>query len=462
MAQRSKRTTDLLSGPVAKTLIVYAAPLFVTNFCQIMLSVVDMAIIGQVVGSNALAGVTIGTDLMHFLMFFGFGLTMAGQVIISRKLGAGEMDKAKDFIETFFTFLCLCSIVIMVLSMAGSRPALEMMNTPAEAMEDAWIYLFVCLAGMPALLLFNTAGSIYRACGDSKRPMYFVTAGALINLGLDILFIVYWGMGAFGAALATVIGQCISTIVAYIYLFRFPDTYHLKLSRSMFHLEKGPILGLVKLGIPMALQSASISFSRVFMMSFINGYGVAVSATTGVITRIASIARLYDMAISTATSVMVAYAYGARAHGRIREILKWAFTITLTCSSLFALLVYFNPGLVFGVFTTDAAVMALCMEYLPLLIIDLFAGALRAPSIGMINGSGKSALNLSVAVFDGPVFRMAFAAFLGLAMNMGYYGFWVGNTVAGFTPPLVALAYWGTKAVLRRITGREISLSGRP
>lgn len=453
MAQRSKRTTDLLGGPVAKTLLVYAAPLFVTNFFQIILHVVDMAIVGQVVGSNALAGVSIGADLIHFLLFLMFGLSMAGQVIISRKLGGGEVDKATGFIETFFTFSCIASIALMAAAMAISNLSLELMSTPAECFEDAWVYLFVSLVGVPALFLFSTASSIYRANGDSRRPMYFVSASAIINVILDVIFIVYWDMGVFGAALATVIGQVCSCVAAYAYMLRYPDTYHLVIRRSTFHIEKRPLIALLKLGIPMALQSASISFSRVFMMSFINSYGVGVAATTGVITRIVSLAKLYDMAISTSTSVMIAYALGAKKPKRVWQIERWAFFITLTCSTLLALLIGFNPRLAFGAFTTDESVMVLCMEYLPLLIVDLFAGSLRAPSAGLINGSGKSMLNLTVAIIDGPVLRMALGVTLGLAMGMGYFGFWLGNTIAGFTPPLVALAYWGGRAVLRRVRG---------
>lgn len=451
VGREGNKTAELLNGPVLSTMLKFAAPIFLANLFQTAFNIIDMIIVGNWVGPSGLSGVSIGTDIMHFMLFFGMGLCMAGQVIISRHLGAGDQKQASLFIGTLLLFVALISIALMVVIMVGCHWALALLNTPPEAYDDAYAYTMICMAGLPFSYLYNAYGSIMRSHGDTRNPLYFVILASVVHIAFAFILMVYLDMGVAGAALSTVIGQGSSLLAAFLYVRKHREAYSVDVSKESMRIDGRCLKALLKLGIPMALQFAAINISRIFVSSYINSYGVVVSAATGVVSRVSSISFLYSSALSSAVAVITSHALGAQNTKRVRSAVTTGMSVSMVITALVLAFILTMPETVFGFFTSDQPVLAVCMEYLiPFTILDIMFAGFRSSFLGMINGSGRPVLNYSIAILDGLVGRIGIAILCGLVLGMGYQGFWWGNTLGGAAPTLVGIAFIISNIMKRR------------
>ena len=435
-------TRDLTRGSVSWTMITFALPLFLSGLLQTVYNITDMIIVGHAVGRDGLGAISIGSDILHFLMFIALGFSNAGQVIISQFTGAGLRSKVRKTIGTLFTFLLGSSVIIGVLGLIFAENILRWVNTPPEAWKLALDYFRICMSGMIFIYGYNIVSAILRGMGNSRHPFYFVAISVVVNVILDLIFVVWFKWALLGAALATVISQALSFFVAVIFLYRNRKAFGFGFRRKDFIIDKEVLKPLLKLGIPMIIQSASISFSMLFVNSWINTYGVVATAMTGVGNKLSSLVNVINFALGTAGSSMIGQCLGAEKYERIPKILRVSFIINGAIALAAGLAVIACPRFVFGIFTGDEKVLAMAMTYIPVLLL-LFAGAaLRPPMSSLINGSGNFKLNLAVALLDGVFMRIGLSLILGLAAGMGVYGFWYGHAWAGFTPFVIGGTYY--------------------
>jgi Na+-driven multidrug efflux pump len=289
---------------------------------------------------------------------------------------------------------------------------------------------------------YNIVSAVLRGMGDSKRPFLFIAIAAVLNLLLDLLFVAGLRWEAFGAALATVIAQGTSFLCSLIYLYRHRESFGFDFAPGSFRIHPGELLTLVKLGVPMAIRSASILFSKLFVNAWINGYGVTVSAVTGAGYKVNLFGDLIGNATTAAGGSMVAQNIGAGKYDRASRTLGAAFVINGVCYTVLIAVVFFFPRAVFGLFTKDAGVLQVCMEFVPVALLNFVCSALRGSMNAFTNGCGNYKFNFWVAILDGIVARIGFALLLGLALGWGYYGFWMGNAIAGGTPFLLGGVYY--------------------
>ena len=443
--KEKKMIVDFTKGNVAKLLLTFAAPLFLSNLLQIVYNMVDMIIVGHYCGSVGLSGVSIGGDISNFLTFLAMGFSNAGQVIISQYIGAGEEEKVGRFIGTMFTFLLSCAFVLSVVCLIFCEPIMRLMNTPAESWESTLAYATTCMTGLVFIYGYNIVSAILRGMGDSKHPFIFVSIAALMNLVLDIVFVAFLKMGTFGAALATVMSQTTSFLCAIVFLYRNQHRLGFLINKRCFtHMDMEMLTTLIKLGVPMAIKSASVQFSKLFVNSWINSYGVVVSAVAGIANKFNSISNLFSNAVNTAGSSMVGQNIGAQNYKRVPKIMAVTFSVTITIACVMAVALLTVPELIFRIFTQEADVLAVCMEYLPIGVLVFFGAAFRAPMNTLVNGSGNYRVNFAVAILDGIVLRIGLAVLLGLVLNLGYVGFWYGDALASFTPFVIGLVYYFT------------------
>ena len=282
-----------------------------------------------------------------------------------------------------------------------------------------------------------------------QQPQRFIRCGgAAENLNefqLDILFVMVYDFGAAGAALATVISQGISFVLCNIFLFVKRNELGFKIRADYFiHIDKVMFMNLFKLGLPMAIKSASIHISKLFVNSFINSFGVAVSAFAGVANKINSISNLVSNSLNTAGSSMVGQNVGAKQYSRVPMIMKTMFATVLVIASVMTAVVCLFPMQVFGIFTSDEAVLKIAIEYLPVAAFVFFGCAFRSPMNALINGSGNYKVNFAMALLDGIIMRIGLSALFGIVFGYGYLGFWLGDAIAGFTPFVVGIAFYFT------------------
>ncbi len=445
MAQNTENRsmiTDLTEGSVTKLLLKFAMPLFVANALQAVYNLVDMVVVGQVIGGAGMSAVSIGGDILHLLTFLAMGFSGAGQVLISQYVGAGKLREMKRLIGTMFTFLLGTALVLAVVCYLIRYPILNVLNTPAESYDFTMDYMVTCIFGLIFIYGYNIVSAILRGMGDSRRPFIFIAVAAVLNTVLDILFVAVFHMEVFGAALATVIGQGVSFLVSLVYLYRRRDAFGFDFRPESFRIDRRVLAPLLTLGIPMAIQSAAINISKTVLMAWINNEGVIYSALSGIYNKTGMMAGIVSNSFTTAGSSMVGQNLGAGKYERVPKIVRVVITCGLVVSVAASALILLFPEAVCAMFTSDPEVLSRASILILPIILNFFGATTRAGAFSLINGSGNSKLNLLVAILDGMIARVSLAALFGFALSLGCRGFWMGDALAGFMPLVIGTAFF--------------------
>lgn len=433
---------DMTRGPVVPLLIRFTLPLFVSNALQAVYNLVDMVIVGNYIGKAGMSAVSIGGDILHLLTFVAMGFSSAGQVIIAQAVGAQRHDDIRKTIGTMFTFLLSFSLIMAAVCYGLRFSVLGWLNTPSAAYDYTMDYMVTCVCGLVFIYGYNIVSAILRGMGDSKRPFVFIGIAAVLNIVLDIIFVKYLGLAVFGAALATVIGQGVSFLASIAYLYRHRESFGFDFRLSSFRIDGPQFKRLLALGIPMAIQSAAVNFSKIILTSWINLFDVTYSALAGVFNKINIMCGVISQSFTAAGSTMVGQNLGAREYRRVNQILTAIAAFCIGLSTLLTAAMLLWPDAIYGIFTTDAEVLALASVLTLPIILNFYGSATRSVAFSLINGSGKSKLNLAVAIIDGVIARVGLAALLGFALKLDCRGFWLGDSLAGFMPMVIGAVFY--------------------
>ena len=441
-AKSATMVKDLTGGNVTKLLLQFAFPLFVSNALQAVYNIVDMIVVGQFIGGAGMSAVSIGGDILHLLTFVAMGFSSAGQVLVARDVGAKRMDQVQRTIGTMFTFLLSTSLFISVVCFFLRNQILGWLNTPAESYVYTLDYTVTCIVGLVFIYGYNIISAILRGMGDSRRPFVFIAIAALLNIALDVVFVAKLGLEVFGAALATVISQAASFIIALIYLYRRRESFGFDFRPSSFAIDRNALNKLVALGVPMAIQSAAINLSKIILTSWINLFGVVFSALAGIYNKVNMMIGIVSNSFTTAGSTMVGQNLGAGKHERVPAILRVVGICGMIVSTAFSLAMLLFSQPIFDLFTTDAQVLGAASILVIPTVLNFYGSATRSISFSLINGSGNTRLNFAVAIIDGMISRIGIAALLGFGLKMGCQGFWYGDALAGFMPFAIGMCYY--------------------
>ena len=462
MARTERKNTgmirDLTEGSIPKLLLSFTLPLLLSNALQAVYNIVDMIVVGQVLGGTGMSAVSIGGEVLHFLTFLSIGFSNAGQILIARLVGEKREDDIRKMIGTIFTFLFVVAAAVSVLCIVFRHGILTVLNTPKESYPDALDYVTTCAAGLVFIYGYNIVSAILRGMGDSRRPFLFISLAAVLNIVLDVLFVAYLGMGVFGAALATVLGQGTSFLFSIVFLYRRRDAFHFDFRPESFRMDPASRTALLRLGIPMAIQSASVNFSKMLVTSWINSYGVINSAVAGIFNKLSTVINVVGAAFNATGGAMMSQNLGARRYDRVKGILGWVLLFGASISSVFSLILVLFPTQVFELFTRDSAVLLAAPVIILPCVVNFFGTAVRTMGFAMVNGSGNSRLNLLVALTDGIVARIGISALLGFAAGLGCLGFWLGDALAGYLPFLIGTGYYLSRRWMKQepvIDGKE-------
>ena len=432
---------DLTKGSVPRTLFSFSLPLFLSGLLQMVYNMVDMIVVGNFVGTNGLSAVSIGGEVLMLITFVAMGFSNAGQILISRYVGEKRTDLVGEMVGTLFTLLEGLAVVIMVVFLFAYQGVLRWLNTPEEIWDFTCQYCLTCICGVVFIYGYNLVSAILRGMGDSKHPFMFIAIASVINVVLDILFVGPLGMGPLGAALATVIGQAVSFFFALRLLYKNREQIHFDFHPKHFRISRNVRGPLMSLGIPMVVQSAAITFSMLFVNSYINTYGTVAVAVTGVARKLENMIGVVSQAISSAGGAMVSQALGAGKTERVPKVVGHAMWIVAIPAAVFAVITLFRPEWLFGLFSQDPAVLTMAITYIPVAMIQYLGCVLRPPNFALINGSGNSKLNLAVALLDGIFCRIGLSLLLGVVFAWGIRGFWYGNALSGLVPFLIGTVY---------------------
>ncbi|MBO4406377.1 MAG: MATE family efflux transporter [Clostridia bacterium] len=332
------KATDLTNGRPLKLIFLYSLPIIVGNIFQTFYSAADTAIVGRFAGLERLAAVGATGSLSFFIFGFLYGLTGGFSITIAQRRGAKDWDGLRKAEAHAVMLTAALVLLVTAISVPLARPMLRLMNTPEDIMSLSVSYLSIIFAGTVFSATYNLTASILRAVGDSRTPLYFLIFSSLLNSGLDIHFIVPLKMDVAGAAIATILSQGVSGFLCVIYAFRrYPE---LRLRKSDFRIDRGMISTMLRLGLPMALQSSITAAGMIILQSALNGFGSTTVAGYTAANKVESFVTMPGFALSTSMANFAGQNVGAKKYGRVRTGVRcgcWIILVWATISSLFCL-----------------------------------------------------------------------------------------------------------------------------
>ncbi|WP_295149774.1 MATE family efflux transporter [uncultured Peptoniphilus sp.] len=400
----------MTSGSIWKTILLFSLPLIFGNILQQTYNTIDSMIVGNYVGSHALAAVGSSTHLINLLISFSQGIAVGCGVLVSQSMGGSKQKDMKLAVHTSLALAVVFGILISLMGYVFAPWLLEKMDTPAEVMGESIAYLRVFSFGLVFNIIYNMEAGILNAVGNSKRSLLYLGIASFTNVILDFLFIKRFGMGVKGAAFATNISQALSAFLALLFLIRVPDIYKVRLSK--LKINKDMTLNILKVGVPTAIQNTVISLSNVIMQSSVNVFGALPMAGFGAFVKIDGFNILPVLSLSMAITTFVGQNYGAGQIERIKKGMWTTLAMTVFYTIISGTLLYnFAPNLI-GLFTKDvrvieAGVLAsrfFCPFYFLLAIMHSLAGTVR--------GTGKTIPPMIILILSLCIFRMAAAKFV--------------------------------------------------
>ena len=407
MAQKSL-ATDLTTGPLLKKIVLFSLPLAASSILQLLFNAADVIVVGRFAGSTALAAVGSNGALINLLVNLFVGLSLGANVVAARCFGAKDESGVQDTVRTSVTLGLGSGIVLAAAGFLASRGLLELMSCPEDVIELSALYLKIYFLGMPAAMLYNFCAALLRAVGDTRRPLICLAVSGLVNVGLNLVFVIGFHMSVAGVALATIISQAVSAAMVVSLLVKEQGALHLDLHHLGLH--QGTLRQILRIGLPAGLQSTVFSLSNVVIQSSINSFGSVIVAGNSAASNLEGFIYTGMNAFAQAAVTFTSQNMGARKYQNLNRVV-------LNC-----LLCAIVTGVVLGggavlagtqllhFYSSDAAVIAagyerlrvICGTYLLCGIMDTLASSLR--------GLGYSVLPMVVSLVGSCLLRLVWIA----------------------------------------------------
>lgn len=360
---------DLTQGSVFCNLLRFSLPYLLSCFLQTFYGLADLFIAGRFNGSGTITAVSVGSQVTHMLTVIIIGLAMGSTVLISRAVGAKNYRDAARGIGNTITIFLIFSFVFMGILLFALNGILRLLSTPAQAWQEAKSYLMVCFIGVPFITAYNVISSIFRGLGDTRRPMYFIGIAGIINVILDYILIGGYGLGALGAAIATVFSQGISVIIALFSLRK--QKMGIILTKQDYFLDFKFISRLLKIGVPVALQDGLIQISFLVITVIANRRSLDVAAAVGIVEKLIGFFFLVPSAMLSSVSALAAQNAGADKHQRSRQTLYYGIILSVGVGGIFTVLCQFQSENILWLFAKqEPEVIVLGSQYLRSYILD--------------------------------------------------------------------------------------------
>ena len=385
-----KKTTarDMTSGPILRQLVLFALPLMLGNVFQMLYNTVDSIVVGQFVSKQALAAIGSTTMITNMMVFFFNGFSVGAGVVIGHSFGARDMDRLHRAIETTMAATFLLCLLFTAAVLPLVRPLLRLMSTPEDVMEDAALYLQIYVGGISGLLIYNIGSGILRAVGDSTRPLYFLIFTSVLNIALDLLFVIVLKTGIAGAAIATIISQALSAALILLLLTRTKDIY--RLSWRELRIEWPILRRIFAVGLPAGIQSVITAFSNIFVQGYVNVFGSDVMAGWASYNKLDQFIMLPMQSMAMSATTFVSQNIGAGEERRADR--GTAATLGLTCGitgTVIALLIIFAPSAV-AMFSPDSEVIRWGTLFIRTNCAFLLCNCINHVLAGALRGRGDS------------------------------------------------------------------------
>ena len=430
-------TKELTSGNPLKLIILFMIPIFLGNLFQQIYSLVDTLIVGRTIGLNALAAVGATGPMIFLVISFIFASTQGFAVVTAQKFGARDYELVRKSVTSGFILSFLLTVVMTLVSAPFTNQMLAFLRTPNDIIQLSDEYLFIMFVGIIATVFYNYSSNVIRALGDSKTPLYFLIFASVLNIFLDLIFILKFHMGVKGAAWATVVSQAVSTILCLIFMFaRFPI---LRLRKVDWFVDRKFLYEHLRIGIPMGFQMSVLTLGIIAVQYVLNGLGsIAIAAYTTAV-RVDQLASQSLLALGAAVATYTAQNFGAKKMSRIRDGARAGIFIIFIISVLCAVFILTCGEFVVGLFmdVPNEEVIRLAMQYLHVIIIFFFFLGMLLLYRNILQGMG----NVMAPLFSGlaELIMRVLAAFI-LVSPLGFLGICLASPVAWIAASVVLYA----------------------
>ena len=441
---------DLTKGAVWKVILRFAFPLLIGNLLQQLYNVTDSIIVGQFLGKQALAAVSASFFIYYFVISLVIGIGSGTSIVISQFFGAKQFDKVQRAFSSFFIFMLGAGIFLSIVGIIFAQPMFQLTNTPEDVIPSAVTYFRIYVGGTFLFVTFNSIISILRGVGESVRPMLFILLTTLLNVTLDLTFIVYFHWGIEGAAYATIIAQGIGMCVGLGYVNNKHPVLSIKKKDMLFDMSL--FKESLRIGLPTSVQQCAISLGLIALLGIVNSFGTDTLTAYGAAGKIDTIIIQAVLTLSGALAAFCGQNIGARQMGRVRKGVRFTMLVNVLLSALTFTVIYFFSDQMMRAFTNDTEVIAIGREYLLIMGgffvvhggLNVFNGALR--------GAGATFFPMLVSITCLWLIRIPLA--YQFSLLWGRIGIWWGIGISlciGLTATYIyyRLGHWKNKGAIR-------------
>ncbi len=405
-SKQKKRATMMTDGVIWKQLIAFAIPLLIGNLLQQLYNTVDSIVVGRYIGSEALAAVSSSNSLINLVIGMFMGIAAGAGVVISQYYGARAEAKMQQAVHTSIALCAIGGVILIVTGICFSPFILRMMGTPEEVMVNSVVYFRIFFSGSLFNLTYNMSAGILRAVGDSRRPLYYLCVSSVLNIILDIAFVVVGHMGVEGVALATIISQFVSMVLALGALSRSDDIYRLDLKK--LSLTKSMVRMIMTQGLPAGLQHSIISLSNVIVQANVNSYGAMAMAGFGSYLKIDGFAQLPMQSFCLAATTFTGQNIGAKRYDRVKKGIVENMAICFSYVGCICLLLYMLAPQLVAIFSQEPEVVHYGSLTIRLIIPFYAILPIHQVLMGTLRGAGKTFASMMISVGNMCVLRMIY------------------------------------------------------
>ena len=397
MARKSRNyEIDMCNGPLTRKIITYCIPLALSGILRLLYNAADIIVVGRFTGPTALAAVGSTGSLINLIVNLLIGLSVGASVCVANFYGAGREKDVRETVHTAMLISVIGGVIVSVVGMVFAKTFLGWMGSPDDVIDQATLYLRIYFAGMPLTMAYNFASAIFRALGDTKRPLYYLAVSGLVNVILNLIFVIVFKMGVAGVAIATVVAQAVSTTLIILCMIRSHSVIHLQ--RDMLRIHGDKLKEIVRVGLPAGLQGTIFSISNVLIQSSINSFGSIAIAGNSASSNLegfmyTSMNSVYQAALSFAGQNM-----GARKYSRLKKVLCNCLAIVTGIGIGMGAIMYLFRYQLLGIYSSDMDVINFGIERLELFCLTYFTCGAMDVMVGQMRGMGYSIVPMIVSL----------------------------------------------------------------
>lgn len=406
--EKKKYEIDMCNGPILKKMLVFSLPLMLSSILQLLFNAADIVVVGRFAGDDSLAAVGSTSSLINLLTNLFIGLSVGANVLVARYFGAKKEDELKETVHTAMTLSLIGGAALTLIGIVGAPIILTWMQSPPEVINLSIIYLRVYFAGITATMIYNFGSSILRAIGDTKRPLYFLTIAGVVNVVLNLIFVIVFHWGVFGVGIATVISQVISAFLVVRCLLR--EQGGIRLDIRCLGINKGKLLQIMQIGLPAGFQGMLFSLSNVVIQSSVNSFGATIVAGNSAAQNLEGFVYVGMNAFYQAAISFMGQNVGAGKYHRVNKILISAQVCVITIGFALSMVVRLFAEPLLSLYTDSPAVVEAGTVRLGIICATYFLCGMMDVMVGALRGLGYSIAPMIVSLLGACAFRLLWIA----------------------------------------------------